>query len=95
VALTAILSELLPLFLANVPMRSAGEGDMSAACTWLAVGVICFMIVVLLWSFFLTWPPDMPIDPSTIAGAMYYALSYSASMNRTSTSAAGRRSSSV
>ena len=29
------------------------------------------MVLVLLWSFFVRWP-HMPVDPTTIAGAMYY-----------------------
>lgn len=29
------------------------------------------MVLVVVGSFFITWP-HMPVDPSTIAGAMYY-----------------------
>ncbi|KAI1636214.1 hypothetical protein F4809DRAFT_663063 [Biscogniauxia mediterranea] len=30
------------------------------------------MILVVACSFFVRWPHRMPVDPSTIAGAMYY-----------------------
>lgn len=40
---------------------------------WLAVTILSTMILVLLGSFLVKWP-ELPIDPSTIAGAMYYAV---------------------
>ncbi|ETS79203.1 hypothetical protein PFICI_09056 [Pestalotiopsis fici W106-1] len=89
VAFTAILSEFLPLFLANVPARLEEPDSMSAACVWLSISVICIMAVVLISSFLITWPPEMPMDPSTVAGAMFYALESMASMKRKSSSTLG------
>ncbi|KAK9800997.1 hypothetical protein SCARD494_00977 [Seiridium cardinale] len=90
VAFTAILSDLLPLLLANIPARSTGRDNLSSVCVWLTVSVICIMIMVVIWSFFIHWP-DLPMNPSTIAGAMFYARQFS-SMNRMSTSTIGEKS---
>ncbi|KAI5928210.1 hypothetical protein F4810DRAFT_719863 [Camillea tinctor] len=72
VALTSILSEFLTVFLSNVPYRVNQTFLIHTICTWCAVGIICIMILVVAGSFFVRWPRRMPVDPSTIAGAMYY-----------------------
>ncbi|CAJ2512122.1 Uu.00g077470.m01.CDS01 [Anthostomella pinea] len=71
VALTSILSEFLTIFLGNIPFRVTQTFLVHNICTWTAVGIICIMVLVVLCSFFLKWP-HMPVDPSTVAGAMYY-----------------------
>ncbi|KAI0854031.1 hypothetical protein F5Y00DRAFT_224340 [Daldinia vernicosa] len=71
VALTSILSEFLTIFLSNIPYRVTQTFLLHQVCTWSAVGILCIMVLVVLASFFITWP-HMPVDPSTIAGAMYY-----------------------
>lgn len=71
VGLTAVLSEFLTVFLANIPFRVTQTFLVARICTWSAVGILCIMILVVVASFFVKWP-HMPIDPSTIAGAMYY-----------------------
>ncbi|CAJ2513062.1 Uu.00g011810.m01.CDS01 [Anthostomella pinea] len=71
VAFTAILSEFLPLLLANIPFQVTQTWDVHLGCTWLAVGIISLMIVVLVVSFFVRWP-RLPVDPRTVAGAAYY-----------------------
>ncbi|KAI2632658.1 hypothetical protein GGS26DRAFT_85697 [Hypomontagnella submonticulosa] len=71
VALTSILSEFLTIFLSNIPYRVTQTYLLHQVCTWAAVGILGIMVLVVLGSFFLTWP-HMPVDPSTIAGAMYY-----------------------
>jgi hypothetical protein len=73
VAFVAILSDVLPAFLANVPYEAVVEARVSTACTWLAVSALCVMVLLVIWSFFISWP-HLPIDPSTIAGGMYYAV---------------------
>ncbi|KAI0598657.1 hypothetical protein F4775DRAFT_553791 [Biscogniauxia sp. FL1348] len=72
VALTSILSEFLTMFLSNVPYRVTQTFLVHNICTWSAVGIICVMILVVACSFLVRWPRRMPVDPSTIAGAMYY-----------------------
>ncbi|KAI1480607.1 hypothetical protein F4774DRAFT_377857 [Daldinia eschscholtzii] len=71
VASTSILSEFLTIFLSNIPYRVTQTFLLHQVCTWSAVGILCIMVIVVVASFFITWP-HMPVDPSTIAGAMYY-----------------------
>ncbi|KAK3938248.1 hypothetical protein QBC46DRAFT_265837 [Diplogelasinospora grovesii] len=71
VAFTAILSEFMPILLNNVPFRITQTWVTHLVCTWLAVAILCVMWLVVVASFFISWP-HMPVDPSTIAGAMYY-----------------------
>ncbi|KAK0671648.1 hypothetical protein QBC41DRAFT_48689 [Cercophora samala] len=71
VAFVAILSEFLPILLNNVPFRVTQTWVASRVCTWLAVAIMAIMWIVVAASFFIKWP-HMPVDPSTIGGAMYY-----------------------
>ncbi|ORY56864.1 uncharacterized protein BCR38DRAFT_304169, partial [Pseudomassariella vexata] len=71
VALTSVLSEILTIFLANVPFRVTQTYLVHRICTWTAVGIICVMVLVVIASFYVKWP-HMPVNPSTIAGAVYY-----------------------
>lgn len=71
VAAVAVLSEFLPALLANVPYRVVQTSQTHAACVYLSASIIGLMIVVTFASFFVEWP-HMPVDPSTLAGAMYY-----------------------
>lgn len=71
VALVAIASEFMPILLNNVPMRVTQTYLTHLVCTWLAVGVLGVMWLVVLASFWVKWP-HMPVDPSTVAGSMYY-----------------------
>ncbi|EAQ87616.1 hypothetical protein CHGG_04235 [Chaetomium globosum CBS 148.51] len=71
VAFTAILSEFMPIVLSNVPFRVTQTWMTSRVCTWMAVGILSLMWLVVVGTFFVRWP-HMPVDPSTIAGAMYY-----------------------
>ncbi|KAH6856110.1 hypothetical protein B0I37DRAFT_68895 [Chaetomium sp. MPI-CAGE-AT-0009] len=71
VAFTAILAEFMPIVLSNVPFRVTQTWIASRVCTWMAVGILGLMWLVVVGTFFVSWP-HMPVDPSTIAGAMYY-----------------------
>lgn len=71
VGVTAILSEFMPILLNNVPFRVTQTWVAHMVCTWLSVGILGFMWLVVVGSFFVRWP-HMPVDPSTVAGAMYY-----------------------
>ncbi|SPN96491.1 uncharacterized protein DNG_00019 [Cephalotrichum gorgonifer] len=71
VALAAVLSEFLPILLNNVPFRVTQTYLAHQICTWAAVGVLSLMLVVVLGTFAVKWPV-VPVDPSTVAGAMYY-----------------------
>ncbi|KAI1652283.1 uncharacterized protein F4817DRAFT_355637 [Daldinia loculata] len=79
VCATSILSEILPLLLSTALDKCTERFWAHTVCLWMAVGVLTTMISVVGFSFFVTWP-HMPIDPSTIAGEMYYALTNFVSM---------------
>jgi len=74
VSAAALLAEVpLPLLLANVPYTgisvSAPVTTAHLACTWAAVCLLCAHVFVVAASFLVEWP-RLPIDPSTVAGAM-------------------------
>ncbi|KAB5535300.1 hypothetical protein GE09DRAFT_1227284 [Coniochaeta sp. 2T2.1] len=71
VAAVSIMSEFMPILLNNVPMRITQNFFTHLICTWTAVGVLCIMWLVVVGSFFIRWP-HMPVDPTTVAGSMYY-----------------------
>ncbi|KAK3378798.1 hypothetical protein B0T24DRAFT_521410 [Lasiosphaeria ovina] len=71
VAFTAILSEFLPLLLSNVPFRVTQTWMTHMVCTWLAMAILTIMWLVVAGGFLVKWP-HLPVDPSTIAGAMFY-----------------------
>lgn len=65
------MAEFMPILLNNIPMRVTQTWVTHLVCTWLAVGILGVMWLVLVASFFVKWP-HMPVDPSTVAGSMYY-----------------------
>lgn len=72
VSFTAILGELcLPVTLSLVPFSLVETYKTQLVCAWLSISILCLMILVLVSSFFITWP-HMPVDPRTVAGAMFY-----------------------
>ncbi len=87
VAVAGLLVELLPLLLSNVPLEARGGsgpgiGLAAAVCTWIAVVVLGAALLVLAASFLVRWP-NMPVDPTTFAGTMYYASDPTASSSVT------------
>ena len=71
VAIATIISEFLPIVLNNIPFRVTQTFLAHEICTWIAIGVLSFMLAVVLGTFLVRWP-GLPVDPSTVAGAMYY-----------------------
>lgn len=71
VAATSIIGEALPMFLANVRYSVTLTQRAHLIAVYVSASILFIMIVVMVWSFFIRWP-HMPVDPSTIAGAMYY-----------------------
>ncbi|KAH8674214.1 hypothetical protein BX600DRAFT_509400 [Xylariales sp. PMI_506] len=71
VALAAILSEFLTIFLTNIPFHATETFLIAQICIWSAVGILSIMILVVVGSLFIRLP-FTPVDPSTIGGAMYY-----------------------
>ncbi|KAI3328109.1 hypothetical protein HD806DRAFT_519944 [Xylariaceae sp. AK1471] len=77
VAATAIISELLPLYLGNIPCNGVQIQSAEIICVYLSVAILSIMMLIIGSSFFVDWPPKMGVDPSTIAGAMYAAHVFS------------------
>ncbi|KAI1774741.1 hypothetical protein F4818DRAFT_442227 [Hypoxylon cercidicola] len=71
VAWCTVLSQFLPILLANVPAATVQTRTTNLVCSWMAVAVLGSMILVLAGSFFVRWP-RMPADPTTIIGMMCY-----------------------
>ena len=72
VSLIGILSELLPLLLSNVVFESSHSYTGFESCTWISVTVLGMLMIVAVGSFLIKWP-HLLVDPTTVAGAMYYA----------------------
>lgn len=72
VAFTTILAELfLPVTLSHVPFSHLDTYETQLVCAWLSISILALMVLVVLYSFLIRWP-HMPVDPRTIAGAMFY-----------------------
>ncbi|KAF3761413.1 hypothetical protein M406DRAFT_233216, partial [Cryphonectria parasitica EP155] len=67
-----LLAELcLPVTLSHVPFSAVETYMTQVVCTWLSAAILALMSSTLLLSFFVRWP-HMPVDPRTVAGAMFY-----------------------
>lgn len=72
VAFTTVLSELiLPVTLSHVPFSHLDTYETQLVCAWFSISILALMILVIVISFSINWP-HMPVDPRTIAGAMFY-----------------------
>jgi len=71
VSLMTVFSEFLPILLSNVPFSLTQVEISSIICARLTLGILLLMVLTLVASFFIKWP-HLPVDPRTIAGAMYY-----------------------
>lgn len=71
ISTAGIFAELLPLLLSNVAFEAGDSHVGFRFCTWFAVVILCILLLVAATSFRVKWP-HMPIDPTTVAGAMYY-----------------------
>ncbi|KAK2059566.1 hypothetical protein LY76DRAFT_625760 [Colletotrichum caudatum] len=70
-AFMAILAEFLPILLTNVPYNLTQTLTTHNICAVTSISILALMLVTLVASLFTKWP-DMPVDPRSIAGAMYY-----------------------
>ncbi|GAP86103.1 hypothetical protein SAMD00023353_0302320 [Rosellinia necatrix] len=66
-----VLSEFLPILLSNVPYQVTQTLNVHLVSTWIPVGIMAAMVLIILGSFFVPWPP-FPADVRTIAGTAYY-----------------------
>jgi hypothetical protein len=71
VALMTILAEFLPILLTNVPYSLTQVQISSIICARISIVILALQLLTIAYSFFVRWP-HLPVDPRTIAGAMYY-----------------------
>ncbi|KAH8892994.1 hypothetical protein GQ53DRAFT_822489 [Thozetella sp. PMI_491] len=71
VAFAALLAKFTPLLLSNVPFRNTVTWKMHESCTWIAIVIVTYMIMVLVVVLCVK-PPYMPARADTLAGCMYY-----------------------
>ncbi|RSL54482.1 hypothetical protein CEP53_007424 [Fusarium sp. AF-6] len=71
VAIMNILSEFMPILLSNIPYSLSQVRIAHDICTQLSVGILSAMALTIISSFVVPWP-NMPVDPRSVAGAMYY-----------------------
>ncbi|KAK3383353.1 hypothetical protein B0T24DRAFT_565994 [Lasiosphaeria ovina] len=82
IALAAVLSKFLPIMLSTVPFRNIITWGIHETGTWMAVGALAYMAVVLAASFALPVVSAkrgrrrravrLPVEPNSIAGCLYY-----------------------
>ncbi|KAI1091200.1 hypothetical protein F5B19DRAFT_288221 [Rostrohypoxylon terebratum] len=73
VSFTSIISGVLPLLLSIALDKCTETFWAHTVCLWMAISLLGIMILTVAGSFFVEWP-HMPMDPSTIAGGIYYTL---------------------
>ncbi|KAF7557703.1 hypothetical protein G7Z17_g440 [Cylindrodendrum hubeiense] len=71
VAFMTMLSNFMPLLLVNIPFTITQTYQTHVICARTSVAILFLMVLTIVGSFFVKWP-DMPVDPRSIAGAMYY-----------------------
>jgi len=73
VALNAILAEVLPILLSNVPFSLNMTYLVNVTCIRASMAILFIMIITVACSFFVTWP-HMPLDPRSLVGMMFYVI---------------------
>ncbi|ENH68839.1 hypothetical protein FOC1_g10014629 [Fusarium oxysporum f. sp. cubense race 1] len=70
-AFTTLLAQFLPILLANVPYSLTQTSEAHEICSRLSIGILLIMVVAMLSSLLVKWP-DLPVDPRSLAGALWY-----------------------
>lgn len=68
---TSLAKIVLPVTLDQVPFAYNATWMTQQICAWLSIAILALVFVVVAGLFLVEWPP-LPVDPSTIAGAMFY-----------------------
>ncbi|KAK4207936.1 hypothetical protein QBC37DRAFT_255872, partial [Rhypophila decipiens] len=75
IALAALLAKFTPILLSNIPFYNTVTFKIHEACTWMAVVVLAYMVLVLAGGLmvFCGWSAvNLPVKVDTMAGCMYY-----------------------
>ncbi|KAK0624435.1 hypothetical protein B0T14DRAFT_401922, partial [Immersiella caudata] len=67
----AVLGEILPVVLSNVPYSLTQTRKTHNVCMGLSVGIMSGMVVLLMGGMWMRWP-HMPVDPRTLGGCIWY-----------------------
>ncbi|KAI8659872.1 hypothetical protein NCS56_01205500 [Fusarium sp. Ph1] len=70
-AVASLMAQFLPILFANVPYNLTQTRLAHQVCSRLSAGLLVFMVIGLFGSLFVKWP-DLPVDPRSLVGAMYY-----------------------
>ncbi|TDZ49757.1 hypothetical protein CTRI78_v007884 [Colletotrichum trifolii] len=70
-AFMSILSEFLPILFANVPYNLTQTLTSHNVCARISLAILAVMLLTVVASLFIKWP-EMPVDPRSIAGSLYY-----------------------
>lgn len=70
-AFTTLLAQFLPILLANVPYSLTQTSEAHEYCSRLSIGILLVMVIAMLCSLLVKWP-DLPVDPRSLAGALWY-----------------------
>jgi O-antigen/teichoic acid export membrane protein len=70
-ALATLLADFLPVTLSHVPFSVLETSETQSTCAYLSIAILVIMMVAVAASLAVRWP-HMPVDPRTIAGALYY-----------------------
>ncbi|KAF5571216.1 hypothetical protein FPHYL_528 [Fusarium phyllophilum] len=70
-AFTTLLAQFLPILLANVPYSLTQTSEAHEICSRLSIGILLIMVIAMLSSLLVKWP-DLPVDPRSLAGALWY-----------------------
>ncbi|KAM7211758.1 hypothetical protein V8F06_012860 [Rhypophila decipiens] len=76
IALAALLAKFTPILLSNIPFYNTVTFKIHEACTWMAVVVLAYMVLVLAGGLMVSsgWSKtvNLPVKLDTMAGCMYY-----------------------
>ncbi|KAK3385469.1 hypothetical protein B0H63DRAFT_543810 [Podospora didyma] len=76
ITVAALLAKFTPILFSNIPFRNTVTWKMHESCTWMAIGILLYMVVVLSVALCFRWFAEtkvkLPVRVDTIAGCMYY-----------------------
>ncbi|KAH8896291.1 hypothetical protein GQ53DRAFT_819408 [Thozetella sp. PMI_491] len=71
VAIAAISAKFTPILLSNVPFRNTVTWDMHEISVWMITAILGYMILILALLLSMNGP-DLPAEPDSLAGCMFY-----------------------
>ena len=68
----ALVSYFLPILLSNIPFSPTLTWTTHQVCSWMSVGIIGAMMLIVVLYWVMIKYPHLPVDPGTVAGKLYY-----------------------